>query len=130
MHVILPGPKSEWPATKIVLVTPAAGVPWERSRFPDSNVPAAWFDNGQPITFAVIFTGGNAYVQHLLYLKMLQLGLARGGDKPDPHVDDRDEMDHSKRDRWRQGCRRKRSPRRHGKEHHASVDAATPWAKA
>lgn len=108
MHVILPGPRNEWPATKVVLVTPAADVeaagyasPWHRAQFPNQNIPAAWFgDDCLPRTFAVTFSSGSAYVQHLLYLKMLELGLARAGGGPDPQVDDRTEMDHGKRDRF------------------------------
>jgi len=115
MHVLLPGPRNEWPAEKIVLVTPAADIeaftvhpvtglrtefasPWHRSRFPDENVPAVWFgDDCLPRTFAVEFTAGSAYVSHLLYLKMLELGLAVAGDGPDPKVDDRTARDPSDR---------------------------------
>ncbi len=114
MHVVLPGPRDQWPAEKVVLLTPAADVgpdhvvegvvrqrfpsAWHRAQQPDQNIPPSWFgDDCLPRTFAVEFTAGSAYVSHLLYLKMLELGLAVAGDGPDPKVDDRTARDPSDR---------------------------------
>src|SRR5258708_32556964 len=90
MHVLLPGPRSEWPAEKIVLVTPGKDYvihrkdlppivrTFEDTNFPDRNVPRAWFDAaGEAITFAVHFRSGSAFVSHALYERPLNSGLAR-----------------------------------------------------